>query len=241
MLSSRSAFLTALLLPLTLSSCASNGSGGADADPAAAPGGATSAHTFDFDDGVGSPPDGWKVGTSNRRTGSSHATWMRRREATSPSDPNVLALTDARGHVGQAFNLCWTSAVSLADVDIEVDVHIDGGREDQGGGPAWRIDGENDYYTARWNPLEDNFRVYSVKDGERLQLDSARVQADPQAWHTIRVRHVGDSITCWLDGVELLHAQDSKLPEAGGVGLWTKADATTWFDDLAVWPADRIR
>ena len=113
-----------------------------------------------------------------------------------------------------------------------------GGVEDQGGGPAWRHRrSEDDYYVARWNPLEDNFRVYSVRGGERLQLDSARVRSDAQAWHTIRVRHVGDSITCWFDGEELLHATDAKLTTPGAVGLWTKADATTSFDDLAVRPA----
>lgn len=235
--SSRFAPTFALLLPLSLLSCASNGSGGMAASPAET----MSSRTFGFDDGTGSHPEGWHLGTSNRRQGSDDAIWKRRGEATAPSRPNVLALTDARGHVGQAFNLCWTSEIVLDDVDIEVDVYAGGGREDQGGGPAWRIAGENDYYTARWNPLEDNFRVYSVQDGERLQLDSARVQADPRAWHTIRVRHVGDTITCWLDGVELLHAVDSKLPEAGGVGLWTKADATAWFDDLTVGPAGLTR
>lgn len=190
--------------------------------------------TFDFDDGSGSVPEGWQVGTSNRREGSDDAVWECRSDATAPSSPRALVLTDARDHVGQAFNLCWNSAVSMADIDIEVAVHTDGGVEDQGGGPAWRIGGENDYYAARWNPLEDNFRVYSIKAGERLQLGSARVRADTEAWHTIRVRHVGDSITCWFDGEELLHATDTKLMEPGGIGLWTKADATTRFDNLSI-------
>lgn len=233
MLSHSTTPLVALLLSLALSSCSSNAKSAPDTGGVSA----TAARSFDFDDGTGPPPAGWHVGTSNRRQGSDDAVWERRPDATAPSAPNVLALTDARDHVGQAFNVCWTLAVSLADVEVEVDVHNGGGKEDQGGGPAWRIGGENDYYAARWNPLEDNFRVYSVKDGERLQLDSARIKADTEAWHTIRVRHVGDSITCWFDGDELLHATDAKLKEPGGVGLWTKADATTSFDNLSAGPA----
>ncbi len=222
-----------LFLGLVLAACHADGAG----DSASGNSAAIRSGTFGFDDGSGLHPDGWQLGTSNRRKGSADAVWERLPDATAPSSPNALALTDARGHYGQAFNLCWTSAVSLADVDVQVAVRIDGGTEDQGGGPAWRVGGENDYYAARWNPLEDNFRVYSIQDGERRQLDTARVRADTKSWHTIRVRHVGDSITCWFDGQELLHATDTTLRGPGGVGLWTKADATTRFDDLTVKPA----
>lgn len=179
------------------------------------------------------PPDGWRTGTSNAR-GMQNALWELVADAEAPSPPNAFSLVDARGHVGQQFNLTWPSHLSMKDVDVTVAVRVSGGEEDQGGGPAWRIYGANDYYAARWNPLEDNFRVYSVVGGERLQLDSARVHADVDEWHWIRVRQVGPEITCWLDGEELLHASDTKLPGPGSVGLWTKADATTHFDDLVV-------
>lgn len=185
-------------------------------------------------DGTQAPPANWRIGTTNERSGTEDAEWAAASDASAPSPPDVLALVDARGHVGQAFNLCWNPGLSLTDVDVTVSVHVGGGEEDQGGGPAWRIAGVDDYYVARWNPLEDNFRVYSVQGGERLQLDSARVRVDADVWHTIRVRQVGDSITCWFDGEELLHAEDTKLREPGGVGVWTKADATTLFDDLVV-------
>lgn len=194
------------------------------------------ATTMTFDQQDGGLPNGMRVGTTNEHAGGAHATWSIVADGTAPSAPNVLMLSDAKGHRGQTFNLLWNEKVAVADLDLTVRVRADGGVEDQGGGPAWRIAGPYDYYCARWNPLEDNFRVYSVRGGERLQLDTAKVRLDPGAWHTLRIRHVGDTITCWLNGEELLHAVDTKLMEAGGVGLWTKADAVTSFDDFGFTP-----
>jgi hypothetical protein len=226
----------ALLLLTLCAACRSDGDH-ARQSPSAIPAAPSALYEAGFDGSTGgAPADGWIVATTNSRSSATtqHARWETVRDADAPSKPGALALLDARGHVADTFNLCWRREPALADVDLTVAVRVDGGEEDQGGGPAWRVAGTNDYYVARWNPLEDNFRVYSVVNGERLQLDSARTRVDPKAWHTIRVRHVGDRITCWLDGEELLHATDAKLSAAGGVGVWTKADATTRFDDLSV-------
>jgi hypothetical protein len=190
-----------------------------------------------FDVETAALPPGWLPGTSNGAAGGEHARWELERDAAAPSPPGVLALVDARGHSGQEYNLCWSPRPSLGDLEVSVAVRAAGGEEDQGGGPAWRVAGAGDYYLARWNPLEDNFRLYSVASGERRQLAGASVTAAPDAWHTVRVRHVGDEITCWLDGEVLLHARDSAHLAAGGVGVWTKADATTRFDDLVARPA----
>ena len=105
---------------------------------------------------------------------------------------------------------------------------------DQGGGLIWRVKDHDNYYIARWNPLEDNFRVYYVKEGRRVQLDSANVKADPTKWHTIKIEQRGDAIACYLDEEKLLALKDKTFAEAGGVGLWTKADAATAFDDLVI-------
>jgi hypothetical protein len=179
-------------------------------------------------------PNGWRAATTNGDTETADGIWRLRVDRTAPSPPTVLELLDARGHSGSEYNLFRTSGVELADVDLTVALHARSGVEDQGGGPAWRVAGGGDYYVARWNPLEDNFRVYSVVGGDRRMLASATVAADPATWHEIRVRQVGSAITCWFDGAELLHAEDAKLPGPGGVGLWTKADAQTAFDDLFV-------
>lgn len=91
---------------------------------------------------------------------------------------------------------------------------------------------------ARLNPLEHNLRLYFVKDGSRTMLASAEVAVPTGSWSELRADHRGDHITVWLDGVQLLEARDATFPQPGGIGLWTKADATTDFDDLRVEPAN---
>jgi hypothetical protein len=97
----------------------------------------------------------------------------------------------------------------------------------------WRVQDADDYYLCRVNPLESNFRVYVVEKGVRRQLATATAGLS-DGWHRIEVEHVGERITCWLDGEKLLEASDATIPAPGGVGLWTKADARTSFDDLVV-------
>ncbi|MHC4786747.1 MAG: family 16 glycoside hydrolase, partial [Planctomycetota bacterium] len=123
---------------------------------------------------------------------------------------------------------------SFRDLDLTVRVKAVSGTEDQGGGPIWRCRDRNNYYICRFNPLEGNFRVYVVIDGRRQQLASDRVELTAGRWYKIRVRMEGGDITCWLDGEELLYASDNTFERAGKVGLWTKADAVTSFDDLTV-------
>ena len=108
------------------------------------------------------------------------------------------------------------------------------GRIDQGGGPIWRVKDENNYYICRANLLEDNLRLYYVKDGSRHQLASATVKIEGARWHTILVHHEDDQIACSLNGQSLLKVTDNTFPDAGFIGVWTKADAATAFDDILV-------
>ena len=108
------------------------------------------------------------------------------------------------------------------------------GAEDQGGGPIWRAKDADNYYIARWNPLENNFRVYFVKDGKRIQLASADIETDPGTWHEIEIEHVGNRIVAEFDDEEVIEIEDSTFAEGGMVGLWTKADAATAFDNFKV-------
>jgi hypothetical protein len=109
---------------------------------------------------------------------------------------------------------------------------------DQGGGPVWRYQDADNYYIARANPLESNYRVYKVIDGKRIQLDSADIEVPAGCWHRLRVVHKGDEIRCYLNGKLLLEVTDTALRTEGRVGLWTKADAVTLFDDLQVMEKD---
>lgn len=162
------------------------------------------------------------------------ATWEIRADKHAVSAPNVLSMTKENHDSEDRFNLYWSPAPNFGDGRISVAVRADDGFIDQGGGPAWRIQDENNYYICRINPLETNYRVYVVKNGVRKQLATARVDIAKGLWHRLEVEHVGDKIVCWLDGVKQLEAQDSSISAPGGVGLWTKADALTSFDDLLV-------
>ena len=133
---------------------------------------------------------------------------------------------------GGTYNLLILGSPVARDLDISVKVRADSGKEDQGGGLVWRYKDENNYYICRLNPLESNYRVYKVVDGKRVQLQSADVPSETGRWYTLRATMMGRQITCYLDGREMLSVADEALPAAGQIGLWTKADAATSFDDL---------
>lgn len=133
----------------------------------------------------------------------------------------------------RVFNLALVDGTSEKDVDLSVRVKAEAGERDQGGGLVWRARDKDNYYVARYNPLEDNFRVYKVEAGKRTQLDHADAPGD-RDWHTLRITMKGRAIVGYLDGKRLLVAEDSTFPDAGKVGLWSKADAQSHFDDLTV-------
>jgi len=128
-------------------------------------------------------------------------------------------------------NVALVQGTSYKDVDLSVKLRAVGGEVDRGGGLVWRATDAKNYYIARYNPLEDNFRVYKVQNGKRTQFQSAKVPGD-EKWHTLRVTMVGPKIACFLDGQQHLEAEDSTFPEAGMIGLWSKSDAQSYFDEL---------
>lgn len=129
------------------------------------------------------------------------------------------------------FNLVLVEDASYADVELSVRLKAIGGKVDQGGGLVWRARDPRNYYLARFNPLEDNFRLYTVVDGKRKQLETAKVAGDLN-WHALRIAMRGTSIKCFLDDRLYLEADDGTFRSAGKIGLWSKADAHTDFDDL---------
>ena len=188
--------------------------------------------TWNFDD-VASANEGWRA--AETRATKSLATWEVVKDETAPSQPNVMALTHTENYNG-TFNIAVQENATYANIDLSVKVKGVSGEEDQGGGPLWRCTDENNYYVCRFNPLEDNFRLYKVIDGKRKQLATVKVETEPGKWYTIRVTMIDFEIACYLDGKKLLEAEDAALTEAGVIGLWTKADAVTSFDDLTVKP-----
>lgn len=192
----------------------------------------TNARVWNFDGQVaGEAPSGWRIAETNGD--GSLAPWTITADASAPSSPNALVVGTTHNS-GQTYNVALATGTEYKNVVLSVKVKAGTGTEDQGGGPVWRAKDPNNYYLARWNPLENNVRVYVVKDGKRKMLGSVKAEADASTWHEIRVEAKNSSITVEFDGKVFVEAQDDSLPDAGMVGLWTKADASTSFDDLRV-------
>ena len=122
----------------------------------------------------------------------------------------------------------------FADVDVSVRFRPISGKEDASGGIIFRARDARNYLLIRANALENNFRLYTIVNGKRSTIASARVK-EPSlgAWHSIRVVAAGPRIQGYLDGAPLLDHEDKTLA-VGWVGLWTKADSVTEFADLEV-------
>jgi hypothetical protein len=122
----------------------------------------------------------------------------------------------------------------FADVDVSVRCRPVSGKEDASGGIIFRAkDGQN-YLLVRANALENNFRLYTIVNGKRSTVASARVNEPTLgAWHTIRVVATGPKVQAYLNGALLLDHADKTFTE-GWVGLWTKADSVTEFADLEI-------
>jgi hypothetical protein len=182
-------------------------------------------------DKVGAVPLGWVVAeTAGKGT---PGAWKVLKDADAPGGVRTVGLIENENR-GQTFNLLLAENTSYRNVQIRVMVKALSGEEDQGGGPVWRATDADNYYIARWNPLEKNFRVYFVKDGKRKQLGSADVEVDEHGWHEIMITHRDERIVASLDGEELIEVFDSTFTEAGKVGLWVKADGKTAFDNFSV-------
>ncbi len=131
-----------------------------------------------------------------------------------------------------AFNVAVAPAGPFTDVDVSVKFDPLSGKEDASGGIVFRF-ADGKYYVVRANALENNFRLYYY-DGARHQLASASVKAPALGqWHLIRMVALGDHIQGWLDGALLLDHHDKRF-RSGRVGLWTKADSITAFNDLTL-------
>lgn len=133
----------------------------------------------------------------------------------------------------RVFNVLLLTAPTARDLDLSVRMKAVAGKLDQGGGLVWRARDKNNYYVVRLNPLEDNFRLYKVEKGKRTMLKTADIKAST-GWHTLRVTMKGSHIECYYDGKKYLEADDTTFAEAGRIGLWSKADAQSYFDDLTM-------
>lgn len=154
--------------------------------------------------------------------------WAVEDMASAPSGKKVLVQRATKNE----FNVIVAPSGRYTDVDVTMAFKPISGREDASGGIVFRFN-DGKYYVVRANALEDNFRLYSYDRGRR-QLATSSVKAPALGqWHTVRVVVVGDRIQAWLNGKPYLDHRDSRF-KSGRVGLWTKADSITAFDDLAI-------
>ena len=154
--------------------------------------------------------------------------WAVEDMAGAPSGTRVLVQRATR----HAFNVIVAPFGPYSDVDVSMRFKPISGREDASGGIVFRFR-DGTYYVVRANALESNFRLYYYDRG-RHELASAAVKAPALGqWHTLRVVAIGDHMQAWLDGKLDLDHHDARF-KSGRVGLWTKADSVTAFDDLTI-------
>src|SRR5215510_10895311 len=154
--------------------------------------------------------------------------WAVEDMAGAPGGKKVLVQRATRNE----FNVIVLPAGPYTDVDVSMKFKPISGREDASGGIVFRF-ADSKYYVVRANALEDNFRLYTYDRGRR-QIASASVKAPALGqWHTVRAVAQGDHMQAWLDGKLYLDHRDSRF-RSGRVGLWTKADSITAFDDLTI-------
>ncbi len=191
-----------------------------------------SAKTWNFDsDTVGKAPGGFSFG----RTGKgAEGQWVVRSEEDAPSKPNVLAQvstddTDYRFPVAFA-------GPDIKDLRVSVKCKPVSGRVDQGCGLVFRLKDADNYYVVRANALEDNVRLYHVVKGDRRQFAGWNGKVASGVWHDLAVEAKGDHLQVFFDNKKIIDAKDKTFPDAGKVGLWTKADSVIYFDNLTATP-----
>ena len=182
---------------------------------------------------VGKVPAGWAVAKTGTGDGS---LWKIVADDTTPSGSGFALAQTADGPT-QMFNLCVLTDSAFKDGEVSTAVRALAGKVDQGGGLVWRYQDANNYYVCRYNPLEENLRVYYVKGGKRTQLATKEnVELPAGKWFTVSVKHAGDRVECSLNGTKYLEVTDKTFAEAGKVGVWSKADAQSHFDRVRFTP-----
>lgn len=180
--------------------------------------------TEDFDHiSPGPVPPGWTCGV----TGRGSPVWKVELDPSAPSKPNVLKQSGSG-----TFPWCVMRTVSIADGFVEVKFKPLSGREDQAAGVVWRWKDGDDYYIARANALENNVSLYHTESGRRLTIKYVDAPVAKNQWHTLRVDFAGQDIKVALDGKQFIAVNDTHISGVGAVGVWTKADSVTEFDDF---------
>ncbi len=194
---------------------------------------AASAQMINFDDAkIGAPPSGWTA----TKTGGGSPNWTVEKDDSAPSKPNVLKQSGKA-----AYPLCIMDGANVKDGFVEVKFKPISGNEDQAAGLIWRVKDADNYYVCRANALEGNVVLYKTEKGKRSSLDivgrkggyGVKEPVPKGEWSTLRVEFAGNKFTVKLNGKQLFQVEDSTFADAGKIGLWTKADSVTLFDNFS--------
>ena len=189
-------------------------------------------------DAIGSVPAGWTVA----KTGQGEPKWTIEADPTAPSKSKVVKQSGRA-----AYALLLRNGSSVNDGFVEVKFKPMSGSEDRAGGLVWRAKDANNYYVVRANALEDNVVLYKTEAGKRSALDivgrkggyGMKTPVAANQWHVLRVEFAGNRFNVIFDGKSLFEVEDATFTEPGLVGLWTKADSVTVFDDFSYGPSQR--
>jgi len=192
--------------------------------------------TNNFDtDMIGQPPPGWLA----TQTGAGTNKWAVLADTSAPSPPKVLQQSGTA-----AYPICIRENSNLMNGFVEVKFKPVAGHEDQAGGVIWRVQDADNYYVCRANALEDNVVLYKTVKGKRTPLDivgrkggyGVDTKVNSGQWHTLRVEFAGARFKVFYNGKPLFAVEDRTFAEAGKVGVWTKDDSVTLFDDFRFGP-----
>ena len=180
---------------------------------------------------IGATPDGW----TSTLTGSGEPKWTVESDQTAPSKSNVVKQS------GRAtYPLLLKNDTSIKDGFVEMKFKAIAGSQDRAAGLVWRAKDANNYYVVRANALEDNVVLYKTVSGVRSSLDivgrkggyGTDVKVPANTWHSLRVDFKASRFSVSFNGKQLFEVEDSAFSGAGKVGLWTKADSVTLFDEV---------
>jgi len=181
---------------------------------------------------IGAPPDGW----TSTLTGSGDPKWTVEADPTAPSKSTVLKQS------GRAtYPLILRNDTNIKDGFVEMKFKAVAGSQDRAAGIVWRAKDANNYYVVRANALEDNVVLYKTVNGVRSPLDiigrkggyGVNIQVPANTWHSLRVDFKASRFSVSFNGKQLFEVEDSTFADAGKVGLWTKADSVTLFDQVS--------
>lgn len=183
-------------------------------------------------DAIGATPKGWTA----TMTGKGNPKWSVETDATAPSGEKVVKQSGIA-----TYPLLLKEGTSIEDGFVEIRFKAIAGGEDRAGGVVWRAKDANNYYVLRANALEDNVVLYKTVDGRRTALEiigrkvgyGVKLSVPSGQWHSLRVEFNGSRFVAFFNGKRAFEVDDRTFPEAGQIGLWTKADSMTVFDGIS--------